>query len=369
MKYSIDSTVEALGNYMLGLRKRTPYINFPTEKAASSDIRTGYINDSPVSRLVITLRSPGCEWVKKGGGCVMCGHFAGTTQGIIPSPGDTIAQFRTELSKYDIGKIGILSIYNSGSVLNPSEVEPDALETIFRDIANISSVRKVILESRAEYINPERVGRLADILGKDRLLTIAVGLETSDDLKRALCVNKGTSTSEIKNAVESLGKTATTQIYVLLGLPFLTETESIEDTVESIKFAKEIGAGEIHIEPMTVQRYTLIEQLAERGLYRLPSVYSIYEVLRRVVPEIRPYVSPFMHMPLPEKIPGGCPFCTHKMINGLLNIYNIRREISSLEYDNCNCIGEWRKRLAEKDCRTIEERVSDSLEILEGASI
>ena len=369
MEYGFDSTIDALRKYMLNLRATTLSKKYETDKAASSDIRIGYIDNIPVNRLVITLRAPGCEWVRKGGGCLMCGHYAGTTRGLKLSVKDIVTQFRNEISKYNINNIGIISIYNSGSVLNPDEIDPDALEIILRDISVIKSIRKVILESRTEYIDSERVGKLSEVIGKNRLLTIALGLETSDDKKRELCVNKGTTVSQIKASIESLRNIATSQLYVLLGLPFLTESESIEDTVLSLRCANDIGADEIHIEPMTIQNHTLVEELSRNGLFSLPSIYSIYEVLRRVVPEIKPYVSPFMHMPLPEKIPGGCSNCTHSMINGLLNVYNLRRDKSSLQYTQCGCIDLWREKLQERDPRSIEDRISEALDILQGERV
>ena len=168
------------------------------------------------------------------------------------------------------------------------------------------SIGKVVLETRAEYIDPAVVASLSRLLGPRIRLSIAIGLETADDLKRDLLMNKGCSLDEIERAVLSVKGMADIQLYVLLGLPFLTETELIDDAIGTIRCAARLGADEIHIEPATLQRYTLTGLLADAGLYRLPSLYSLYEVLGAVVPEVRPYVSPFMHMPPPERIPEGC---------------------------------------------------------------
>lgn len=294
----------------------------------------------------------------------MCGHYTGTTQGDKPSHKDIYAQFRNEIGLYDIKKFSVISIYNSGSMLNPEEIETEALEQIFLFIKKTGTIKKVVIESRAEYVKPEPVKHLSEILGNPIKLSVAMGLETHDDIKRDLCLNKGCSLKDIEDAVNSLKGIAETQLYVLLGLPFLTESETIEDTTETLKWAADSGADEIHIEPVTLQKNTFIELLVKKGLYKLPSIYSVYEVLKKVVPEIRPYVSPFMHMPLPEKIPGGCPKCTDRLVKGLLENYNIRRDRKSLEYPECDCIGEWRKRLSETDKRPLTERISDIMTIL-----
>ncbi|MCE5250007.1 hypothetical protein LLG96_07285 [bacterium] len=364
MNNSVHESLEALRGILRSIRSSTPGMVFPRDVAASSDIRTGYIDGLPVRRLVITLRAPGCSWVKAGGGCTMCGHYAGTTRGALPSADEFVSQFRTEISRYDPGDISVLSIYNSGSMLNPDEIGFDALKRIFMDIRRLPAIKKVVLETRACYADRAVIGELLDILGPDRRLFIAMGLETADDLKRELCVNKGCTAEEIRVAVRMVKGLAGVQLYVLSGLPFLTEREALDDTIQSLRFAHEMGADEIHIEPVTLQRYTLVELLCREGLFRLPSLYTLYEVLRAVVPEIRPYVSPFLHMPRPAMIPEGCPSCTNSLLDGLLNRYNIFRDRQSLEYDWCTCIPAWRERLDETDERPLASRVMETLDIL-----
>ena len=122
-----------------------------------------------------------------------------------------------------------------------------------------------------------------------------------------------------------------------------------------------MGADEIHIEPLTLQRFTLTELLYRKGLLRLPSLYTLYEVLRRVVPDIRPYVSPFLHMPCPDMIPQGCPTCSNRLVDGLLKKYNINRDRVSLDYEDCACISGWRELLAETDSRPLTQRVNESI--------
>lgn len=364
MNHAIPDLLDSMRGILHGIRASAPVILFSRHCAASSDIRTGYVDGRPVRRLVITLRGPGCGWVTRGDGCIMCGHHAGTTRGVVPTPEEYLAQFRSELARYDLCETEVLSLYNSGSMLNPEEIPRAALEQILADIRDLPTIRKVVLETRAEYVSGERLSRLRDILGAGKSLSIAMGLETSDDKKRSLCLNKGCSLAEIRRAVEAARGLARVQLYTILGIPFLTEAEAVEDTVHTIRCARDMGADEIHIEPLTIQKHTAIEYLYRNGLYRLPSLYSIYAVLRAVVPEIRPYVSPFLHMPLPEVIPNGCPSCTGLLIDGLLKRYNIHRDRESLDYPPCACQKIWRELMTESDDRPLEERVGQALELL-----
>ncbi|MFC1511926.1 hypothetical protein ACFL5H_01870 [Candidatus Latescibacterota bacterium] len=357
-------TLARLQEALRSIRRQTPAQTFSTTAAALSDVRIGYLDGRPVRRLVVTLRALGCSWTQASGGCVMCGHWVGTTRGISPGNGDSLAQFRSEIAKYDLRNISVLSIYNSGSMLNPGELAPEALINLLAEIRTYPSIRKIVLETRAEYVDEAYVRELAAVLAPQARLSIAMGLETADDMRRELCLNKGCSAHRIEDAIELIREIADFQLYVLAGLPFLTEAEAIEDAIDAVRLAHRIGADEIHIEPMTIQQHTLVEALAQEGLYRLPSLYTLFEILRRVVPDIRPYVSPFMHMPLPERIPEGCPSCTARLREQLLWRYNITRDTASLEYDFCDCIPAWRARLCETDPRPLEQRVREALEVL-----
>jgi radical SAM enzyme (TIGR01210 family) len=367
MHNDFSEILSGLRSVMSMLRTDTPVRAFSRDSAASSDIRTGYLDGRPVKRLVVTLRAPGCDWVTRGGGCTMCGHYAGTIRGDLPSASDTVSQFVGAIEAYDLSGIEVVSVYNSGSMLNPCEMRPDALRTVCSIVGSIHSVGKLVLESRAEYVDPGTVADLVQRLGHGKRLSIAIGLESVDDEKRELCMNKGCPLDVIENAVRSIAGIADTQLYILLGLPFLTESEMIDDSVMSIRYAHEIGADEIHIEPATLQRHTLAYLLATEGLYRLPSLHSLYEVLKRVVPDIRPYVSPFLHMPTPDRIPEGCPECTGRLISGLLDRYNYRLDRASLDYEPCTCMDVWRARLAEHDVRPLHRRVADALGTLAAA--
>lgn len=292
----------------------------------------------------------------------MCGHYAGTTRGVMPSSDEYVRQFQRELALYDHHDIDVISIYNSGSMLNQDEVGYSALHKIFEYIHNHTSAKKIVLESRAEYIDSTVIESLLDILGPKRRLSIAIGLETFDDTIRLLCINKGCTTAQIERAVGSVKGLVDIQLYVLLGMPFLAEREALENTVKSLQCARKLGADEIHIEPLTLQRFTLAEILYHEGLLQLPSLYTLYEALRTVVPVIQPYVSPFHHMPRPDIIPQGCPRCTERLIDGLLNRYNINRNRENLEYEPCVCLGNWKKRLEKTDDRPLPQRIIDVLE-------
>ena len=354
-----------LKSVLIGIRSHDKKVFFEPGRALSSDIRIGYLQGRPVERLVITLRSPGCAWVRKGGGCTMCGHYPGTTQGMALSPQDFVAQFRREAERYRGGDLPILCLYNSGSVLNEDEIQQEALSGILFDVARMDGVRKVVLESRPEYCSEEKIGRIRKQIG-EKDLEIAMGLESCNDRVLSLTLNKGFVSGEFRRMVERIRQYVGIRIYVLLKGPFLTEREAIEDAVSSIRFARTLSPREIHLEPATLQKHTLLYSLHQAGLYRLPWLWSIYEVLSRAGAENRVYVSPFNHMPRPVHIPENCPDCSEQVRGLLTRHYNATFDLLPMKRFQCACLEKWKKALLKEDPRPLPLRVLHGLRAVRG---
>lgn len=346
------------------IRSRDVKVPSQPGQALSSDIRIGYLKGRPVERLVITLRSPGCGWVRRGGGCTMCGHYAGTTMGDSLSPRDMVAQFARELGRYRGRRIPVLCLYNSGSVLNDEELSREALAGILARISARQEIRKVVLESRPEYCSEEKIQWIRKRLGP-RVLEVAMGLESSNDAVLAWTLNKGFRSEQFHRMAEKIGRYVRIRIYVMLKGPFLTEGEAIEDAVEAIRFARRLAPSEIHLEPATLQEHTLLHLLHEAGVYRLPWLWSIYEVLRRAGEESRVYVSPFNHMPRPLRIPGNCGACTEPVRELLIQNYNLTFDLEPLRRYSCACRGQWEESLSYEDPRPLKARVLQGLGAVE----
>jgi radical SAM enzyme (TIGR01210 family) len=346
------------------IRNRHPRGIVEPGKALASDIRTGYLRGRTVERLVITLRSSGCGWVRRGGGCTMCGHYPGTTQGTPVHPQDFVAQFKQEVAFHGGRLPPVLCLYNSGSVLNEGEVPQEALDGILAEVAEKDEIEKVVLESRPEYCSEEKIESIRKRIGS-RTLEIAMGLESCDDRVLTMTLNKGFLVSDFRRMVESIRQYVRVRIYVLLKGPFLTEGEAVEDAVASIRFAETLSPSEIHLEPATLQEHTLLYSLYNAGMYRLPWLWSVYEVLRRVGTESRVYVSPFNHMPRPAFIPENCPECTESVRNLIIEHYNLTFDLDPLEQYRCSCRKEWEEALSEQDPRPLDERVLQGLQIVQ----
>jgi hypothetical protein len=186
---------------------------------------------------------------------------------------DIIAQFGKAMEKHS-GQ-PYIKIYTSGSFLDPGEIAPEARDFILETAG--AKARKVLVESRPEFVSRETV---KGAMEKVKALEIAIGLETADDGIRARNINKGFKFEDFKRACDTAHELgATIRTYLLLKPPFMSESASIRDALESIRIAGPMSDA-ISINPMNVQRGTLVEGMWKKSLYRPPWLWSLLEVLK-----------------------------------------------------------------------------------------
>ena len=223
-----------------------------------------------VNALVLIMRTNGCCWAKSGsGGCTMCGYRTASLSGVTEE--DLNAQIDQALAKYK-GE-PFVKIYTSGSFFDPEEIPVSVRERVFREFAGC---RRLLVESRPEFITDE----LAASLPKN--MTVALGLESSNEEILRTSINKGFTAAQSKAAGERL-KAAGLMVrtYLLLKPPFLSEKGGMEDAIASARFADPFS-DEISINPLNIQHGTYVERLWKRGDFRPPWIWSLMEVMKKV---------------------------------------------------------------------------------------
>lgn len=219
---------------------------------------------------VLIMRTSGCAWAKAGsGGCTMCGYRAASISGVTEE--DLYRQIDEALSKY-AGE-PFVKIYTSGSFLDEGEIPPSIRERIFEEYRGC---RRILVESRPEFITPDAIGSLPE------RTTVALGLETSNEDVLRTCVRKGFTAAQSREAGERVKDAGlAVRTYLLLKPPFLTESDAIEDAVSSARFADPFS-DEISINPLNIQHATYVGSLWRRGDFRPPWAWSLIEVMRRL---------------------------------------------------------------------------------------
>jgi radical SAM enzyme (TIGR01210 family) len=348
--YTDDASRKRLAAVLHSIHDLIPPQRPDTSRVGDWERRNFYLDGRAAERLIIYMRSSGCKWMldrENHGGCFMCGHLAGTTRGSQLSPSEYISQFDSLLGSVDIREFPVLCIYNAGSFFNDEEVPPAARDHVFQTIASFQHVKHVIFESRPEFVTEEALSSLRQHI-PDKVVEVGMGLESSDEEVRQICLNKGFSLSDFTEACELLRSHKVSVLaYVVQKPPFLSEKAAIDDTVQSARWALQNGADVVSIEPVSVQKYTLVHLLHELGMFRPPWVWSVLETIKRTHTAGALRIGGFEFFPPPDICTHNCPACDAGCIEAI-DRYNESRDVATItgasEID-CDCKREWERHM------------------------
>jgi radical SAM enzyme (TIGR01210 family) len=336
---------------MKHLRSNIPTRDAPDlSRPAHVEFREDYFRGKNSKRAVIFLLSNGCEWaLKSAHGCTMCGHIAKQTRSDQPiSSKDFVTQFETAFSTIDFEEIPILNVFNNGSFFNDAELPSDARRAILHTIGRNKAIKKLLVESRPEFINESIIHETESLIPKKEL-EIAIGLETANDLHRIISINKGFSLRQFTHAANIISNNnVKLRSYILLKPPFLSEKEAIDDAVSSIKTAFSVNTNTVSLEAVTLQKYTLVEYLYNNSLYQLPWLWSIIEVVKRTSHLGRVTIGLFKFYPSPDFVPSNCKLCNNKVMSAIIK-YNQTFRSEIFDQLHCQCKDDWKKVLNNDD--------------------
>ena len=232
----------------------------------------------------------------------------------------------------------VIKVYTSGSFFDPLEVPP----VIQDEIIEMASGRTFITESRCEYIQEETLADKIDKLnegGHDSRLYVAIGLETSSDMIREKCIDKGLLFNDYKKTTEIIHRTGgKVKTYLLHKPPYITESEALNDMVKSIQDIMPY-TDLISMNPCAVQRNTQLETLWKQSSYRPPYLWSVVSALAK---------SP-VHVTC-DPLGGGqkrgthnCGRCDRTILDAIRD-YNLTADktlLNSVLSLECECKKEW----------------------------
>jgi len=276
----------------------------------------------------------------------------------------------------------MLLVSPSGSMLDEWEVPALARQGIFELVRN-TNASTYVCETRADTITDTKIKQYKEMFN-NKIACIEVGLESSNPWISKYCVNK---TLSLENYIHSMSILQKYQIpsiaNVVVGSPFLSVQEAIDDAVNTVHWAISHGTKRCTIFPVHVKRWTLVEWLWERGYYTPLSLWSLIEVLNRLGPDLAQRVTISWYKLYIEKMvkgrlnssidlgylssPTTCPLCQARVIR-LLDTYRDTSDFSvidELSRMECECKDIWHSsRAVASNNLSLPERVSSVYEAI-----
>ncbi len=292
--------------------------------------------DEVLNSVTVILRSGGCSWNR----CLMCQYRHEryhdlSTDELILAMNEQLEVLAASISEHDPP---LVKIYTSGTFFDDLEVPPVVREKI----AGLCKGRFLTVECRGDYVDYEKIAAYQNLLkdesGKGGLI-VAIGLETSSDLIREKCIDKGLSFPQYVSASADIRRAGgLVKTYLLYKPAYITEREAYEDMVSSVRDILP-HTDLISMNPCSVQRHTVVERLWRQGSYRPPYLWSVAKVLAE---------SP-VHITC-DPLGGGqkrgahnCGTCD-QMILDAIREYNLNADqelIRSVLDISCSCKKEW----------------------------
>lgn len=319
----------------------------------------------------IFFRTAGCRY-DRAGECTMCNYGAAEKQ----SAGQIVANVRDALAQHsDYDALGITPL---GNMFDTMEV-PQAARSAIIDLAADQPGSIFSCESRPETLTAPAIGDAVTRLRGKRFY-LNLGLEAAHSWVQANCVGKSLGAGAFDAATALLRDVGAFPVAnVLLGAPFLTQQETIDSAVGTIRWALCHGSHLCVLFPANVKGWTLLDWLSDRGMFAVPSLWSLVEVLARLGPEMTRSVVLSWYAMTPTEprrrlrqsdplrvSPTTCAACAEKVTAGLDRFNNDGdfAIVTELRAIACGCREQWLDGLKTAQVRPLIVRVTEAYEAI-----
>lgn len=375
------------------IRSNTPNLPYEKTKLAEVEINKFFYEGKTVDRVMIVLRSNGCQHYKTNGGCSMCAHLNGAPLKEKITHKNYVEQWNSVLDgsfvektdkEFNLNDYPVVCVYNLGSLLNPEEISVKTVQYIFSTLNKYKGVKKLIIESRAEYVTEDILSAIRKVY--DGVVEVGIGVESTNFLIRELCHHKAIENTQIiSDAVALLHKYNMKALaYVNFKPIFLTESEAIEDAIKtSVDCFKDFNFDAVSVEPTSLQENSLANYLYDLGLYRVPWLWSLRDIIHGIYD--RMHVSKLdirlggyfdeevlsgsqgtgfaqRNEIFPHMTSSNCSYCTNEFVEAIKQ-FNMTYDVKDLDVVKpCkHCYKLWQDTKKVKDSRSIYTRIDDIL--------
>jgi radical SAM enzyme (TIGR01210 family) len=215
--------------------------------------------------------------------CSFCDLWQWTIEGPTP-PGALSAQVEQALTENRGTKFDRVKLYNASNFFDPRAVPPADIDGI---AALLDGVEAVTVESHAATIGKRATDFARAISGR---LEVAIGLESIHPVAMTES-NKRLDLARFDRAVSLLtAQEIDVRVFVLLGMPYVPSSESVEWTVRTVEHAASMGASVVSIIPVRRGNGEL-ERLERFGCFTPPTLAQLEEALTATIAQPKTVVT------------------------------------------------------------------------------
>lgn len=260
----------------------------------------------------------------RSGSCTVCNYWNGRhCPGVIDK---LIA--RDPLS----GDCPTLPLNTCGSCLDPLELFPEERDGLFTWIA-WHNFQKIIIETHADTLDRETVQSVCGSFQRQEVL-FEFGIESASADTLFYCLHKRPPRRSISEIVETIHQCGAYCIAnVLLGAPFLSKHQQVEDAAETIWALLRQGVDYITLFPINIKAHTLPHFLNRHWIYDAVRGGMIVDVLARFRAEALARIDVAWYGEHREEgtiPPYYCPRCQAEL-SRLLQKYNCEESLPGRE--------------------------------------
>ena len=292
---------------------------------------------TPCTAATVILRSKGCAWWWKSG-CTFCGYFNDVRDDV--SAEDMFSQW--EFAKDTTNQFedcGMVKVYTSGTFFEDRENPPEWQDLVLRETARMGL--HLVVEAQAQMCTPEKISWVAE---RHPGCTVAIGLEAYDDKVLRFHVNKGFTTKQWHAAVQMLrDNNLRVKTYLLFKPPFMSEGDALVHTTSWLTNVAQYS-DEVSVNPMNIQKNTIVDRLFRNKEYRPPWLWSLVEMILRS----HEYLGDkscriIVHPTAGGKIRGAhnCGQCDSEVV-AAIERYSVSGDTEEFSQLECSCKSHWR---------------------------
>ena len=232
----------------------------------------------------------------------------------------------------------MVKVYTSGTFFEDRENSPEWQEHVLRETYDMGL--HLVVEAQAQMCTTEKLEWVAQ---RHPGCTVAIGLEAYDNTVLRFHANKGFSLKQWHKAVEILrDNSLRVKTYLLFKPPFMSEGDALEHTISWISEVSKIS-DEVSINPMNIQRGTIVDRLFRNREYRPPWLWSLVEMIIRTHDDIlKTDCRVIVHPTAGGKARGShnCGSCDSEVV-AAIERYSVSGNLGEFSGLECECKKVW----------------------------